>query len=93
MSPGLQVYVGVGWEWKNTVLQYDYLYNNGFDDNRFGRFSRNRVAMGPQLVAGIEYAYFQIPVSAFMELEYFIDTYANPGWQRFEGGVGVRYIF
>jgi hypothetical protein len=49
--------------------------------------------MGPQVIIGIEYAYFQIPISAFMELEYFMDVQADPGWQRFEGGVGLRYIF
>ena len=42
---------------------------------------------------GIEYAYFNIPISAFMELEYFTDIQADPGWSRFEGGVGLRYVF
>lgn len=93
ISPGLQLYLGGGWEWKNTNLQYDYLYNNGFDENNFGRFERHRLTMGPQLVLGIEYAYFQIPVAAFIELEYFTDIQADPGWQRFEGGIGLRYIF
>lgn len=93
VSPGLQLYLGGGWEWKNTKLQYDYLYNNGIDENEFGRFERGRLTMGPQLVIGIEYAYFQIPVSAFMELEHFTDIQADPGWQRFEGGIGLRYIF
>ena len=49
--------------------------------------------MGPHLVAGIEYAYFQLPISAFLEVEYFTDILADPGWKRFEGGVGLRYIF
>jgi hypothetical protein len=97
VSPGLQIYVGAGWEWKSTQLQYDYLYNNGDNDplepDPFGRFDRSRFTMGPQLVAGIEYAYFQLPISAFMELEYFTDIQADPGWQRFEGGIGLRYIF
>jgi hypothetical protein len=93
ISTGLQLYVGGGWEWKNTRLQYDYLYSDGFDENEFGRFHRNRLTMGPQLVLGIEYAYFQIPISAFMELEYFTDIQLDPGWQHFEGGIGLRYIF
>jgi hypothetical protein len=93
ISPGLEAYLGVGWEWKNTHLEYDYLYNNGIDENEFGRFKRNRLTMGPQFVAGIEYAYFQIPVSAFIELEYFTDIQADPGWHRFTGGIGLRYIF
>ena len=95
ISAGLQLYVGAGWEWKRTRLQYDYTYTTGdfrgLDE--FGRFERNRFTMGPQAVMGIEYAYFSIPISAFMELEYFSDVMADPGWYRLEGGVGLRYIF
>jgi hypothetical protein len=95
ISPGLQVYIGAGWEWRNTKLQYDYTYTGGTtsDPDEFGRFAKSRFTMGPQGVVGIEYAYFKIPVSAFMELEYFTDVQADPGWSRIEGGVGLRYIF
>jgi hypothetical protein len=93
ISPGLQLYFGVGWEWKSTRLQYNYLYNPGSAEAQAGTLDRARLTMGPQVVAGIEYAYFQIPISAFMELEYFTDVQADPGWHRFEGGVGLRYIF
>lgn len=97
ISDGLQGYAGLGWEWKRTHLQYDYQYSQGGNvpeaEDPFGSFERNRVTMGPQVVMGIEYAYFKIPISAFMEVEYFADVQADPGWQRFEGGVGLRYIF
>lgn len=94
ISPGLQFYLGIGWEWKNTKLQYDYIYKaSAGDPDKFGRFSRTRFTMGPQAVAGIEYSYFKIPISAFMELEYFSDVSADPGWNRVEGGAGLRYIF
>ena len=94
ISTGLQVYIGAGWEWKNTKLQYDYTYRgSATDPDKFGRFERTRFTMGPQAVIGIEYAYFKIPISAFMELEYFSDIMADPGWSRVEGGVGLRYIF
>jgi hypothetical protein len=95
ISAGLQLYIGAGWEWKRTSLQYDYTYTSGDfrQVDEFGRFERKRFTMGPQAVFGIEYAYFSIPVSAFMELEYFSDILADPGWYRLEGGVGLRYIF
>ena len=97
ISAGLQAYAGVGWEWKNTELRYDYEYNQDLTSPQlsepFGSFDRKRVTMGPQFVVGIEYAYFRIPVAAFMEVEYFTDIQADPGWQRFEGGVGLRYVF
>lgn len=94
ISPGLQVYIGAGWEWKSTKIQYDFTYmESAGDDKKFGRLERSRLTMGPQAVVGIEYAYFKIPISAFMELEYFTDVQADPGWSRVEGGVGLRYVF
>ncbi len=98
VSPGLQIYVGAGWEWKNSNIKYDYFYNqttpNGGElINEFRVTSRRRFTMGPQLVTGIEYSYFQLPISAFLEVEYFTDILADPGWKRFEGGLGLRYIF
>jgi hypothetical protein len=93
ITPGLQLYVGAGWAWKRATIQFDYLYDRGNNLNEFGRFQRSRSTMGPQIVLGIEYAYFKIPISAFMELEHFTDVQADPGWQRFQGGVGLRYIF
>lgn len=96
VARGLQGYAGAGWEWKRTRLRYEYQYNQVYGEaptDPFGAFDRTRVAMGPQVVLGIEYAYFTIPISAFMEVEYFSDIQADPGWKRFEGGVGLRYIF
>ena len=95
IAKGLQIYAGLGWEWKRTNLQYDYTYSLGqFNSvDEFGRFKRNRVTMGPQVAVGIEYAYFSLPISAFMELEYFTDIQADPGATRLQGGVGLRYVF
>jgi len=97
ISEGLQFYVGVGFELKRTALDYDYLYETdpllGDAENRPGRISESRFTMGPQAVIGIEYSYFQLPISAFMELEYFVDVFKDPGWSRMQGGVGLRYIF
>ncbi|HEX8041329.1 MAG TPA: hypothetical protein VF490_19415 [Chryseosolibacter sp.] len=95
VSEGLQGYAGLGWEWKRTTLRYDYVDSraNGSSEDPFGSFERTRVTMGPQFVLGIEYTYFRIPISAFMEVEYFSDVQADPGWRRFEGGVGLRYLF
>ncbi|HEY0652345.1 MAG TPA: hypothetical protein VGD65_04415 [Chryseosolibacter sp.] len=94
ISPGLQVYFGGGWQWKNSNIQYDYFYDlPSSNAGEVRSTQRQRFTMGPQAVAGIEYAYFQLPISAFMEVEFFTDFKADPGWQRFEGGVGLRYVF
>jgi len=95
LAPGLQLYVGVGWEFKNSKIQYDYTYSERGDENpdAFGRFDRVRTTMGPQAVAGIEFSHFSIPIAVFMEMECFADVMADPGWTRLEGGAGLRYIF
>lgn len=97
LTEGLRFYLGGGWEWRRSDLEYTYQYaqdplNEGTNDP-FGSLNRLLLTMGPQVSLGIEYAYFKIPVAAFMEGEYFTDVQADPGWSRFQGGVGLRYIF
>jgi hypothetical protein len=98
LSPGLMFYVGAGWQVKSTKLQYSFTYDTSPSvgsgvRNEIDRLDRSRFTQGPQVVMGIEYSYFQMPISAFMEVEYFQDVVADPGWRKFEGGVGLRYIF
>lgn len=96
ITPGLRFYVGFGPEVKMTKLTYQYFYENetsGSGFNSLGEFSRSRNTFGPQATMGIEYSYFQIPISAFMEMEFFNDISLDPGQRRFEGGAGLRYIF
>jgi hypothetical protein len=93
ISKGLQFYLGAGWQWRSTTLSYDYLYEDGPFENRFGKFSENRFTYGPVVVAGLEYSYFSLPISAFIEVEWFTDVLLDPGYQRFQGGVGLRYVF
>lgn len=98
ISEGLQFYAGLGWEWRSTKLTYDYLFKeediNGNEvESKFGTFTRNRFTYGPTVIMGFEYSYFTLPISAFIEVEWFTDTLIDPGYQRFQGGVGLRYIF
>ena len=96
ITPGLRLYFGLGPELKLTELEYQYFYNSdpsGSGLNSLGQFTRKRQTFGPQVTVGIEYSYFQIPISAFMELELFNDISLDPGRRRFEGGAGLRYIF
>lgn len=93
LSKGLQLYAGLGWQWRNTKLTYDYLYEDGAFDSRFGKFSETRFTYGPVAVLGFEYSYFSLPISAFIEIEWFTDVLLDPGYQRFQGGVGMRYVF
>jgi hypothetical protein len=97
ISRGLQFYAGVGWQWRITTLRYDYNIsddsNISGNDGKFGKFTENRFTYGPVLLTGFEYSYFSLPLSAFIEVEWFTDTLLDPGYQRFQGGVGLRYVF
>jgi hypothetical protein len=96
ISKGLQVYTGLGWQWRNANIQYEYLYTDtspGGSGSVLGTFTENRFTYGPVVVLGFEYAYFSIPISAFIEVEWFSDVGLDPGYSRFQGGVGLRYVF
>ncbi len=93
ISKGLQLYAGLGMQWRNVSIQYDYIRDIDRTESRFGRFYQNRFTYGLVTLVGFEYSYFTLPVSAFIEVEMFTDAFADPGYQRFQGGVGLRYIF
>ncbi len=96
ISKGLQLYAGLGWQWRSTTLTYDYNFNDrslNQDDGKFGKFTVDRFTYGPVFLVGFEYSYFSLPVSAFIEVELFTDALIDPGYQRFQGGVGLRYVF
>ncbi len=93
ISKGLQLYAGLGWQWRATSITYDYLYEDGFFDNKFGKFTERRFTYGPVVILGFEYSYFSLPISAFIEIEGYTDALIDPGYKRFQGGVGLRYVF
>jgi len=96
ISKGLQLYAGAGWQWRNTVLEFDYTFNDfsgNQDDGKFGKFTETRFTYGPVFLVGFEYSYFSLPLSAFIEVELYTDALIDPGYQRFQGGVGLRYVF
>lgn len=95
VSPGLQLYAGVGWEIRNLKIEYDYYADDGLTPPIRTNFkeTQNRLTQGAQAVFGIEYSYFKIPVSAFMEMEYYYDLVKDPGYRKVQGGAGLRYVF
>lgn len=90
---GLQWYIGAGWQWRSLKIDYEYFLEISTQENEIGKFNVNRFTMGPTGVLGLEYAYFDLPISAFMEVEVFKDVLKDPEWLRFQGGVGLRYVF
>lgn len=93
LAKGLQLYAGLGWEIRQSKIQYDYLFDTGINQNEFGRYTNKRFTQGAQVIAGVEYSYFQLPLSAFMEIEYYVDLIQQPGWSQSQGGIGLRYVF
>jgi hypothetical protein len=95
ISKGLQLYAGLGWQWRSTSLEFDYLFSQGdfITENQFGKFRESRFTYGPVVVLGFEYSYFSLPMSAFIEIEWYTDALLDPGYKRFQGGVGLRYVF
>lgn len=95
ISKGLQLYAGLGWQWRNTKLQYDYNFNDQLlqGEGKFGKFTEPRFTYGPVVLVGFEYSYFSLPISAFIEIELYTDALIDPGYHRFQGGVGLRYVF
>ncbi len=96
ISKGLQLYAGLGWQWRNTTVEYDYNFDDrskNFDEGKFGKLRETRFTYGPVVVLGFEYSYFSLPLSAFIEVELFTDALIDPGYHRFQGGVGLRYVY
>lgn len=93
LTKGLQLYAGLGFQYRMLDIDYEYLLEINFTDNEIGKINVTDETMGPTAVVGFEYAYFDLPISAFLELEGYYDIASNPGWLRFQGGVGLRYVF
>ncbi len=95
ISKGLHLYAGAGWQWRSANIKYDYLYSDtsGSGVSYIGSLTENRFTYGPVVLLGFEYANFSIPVSAFIVIEWFSDVALDPGYSRFQGGVGLRYVF
>jgi hypothetical protein len=95
VSAGLQFYVGVGVEFRSLGIEYQFFESdeNVSNQNQLGKITRSRYTHGIQGTIGIEYSYFSLPISAFMELDMYTDVLRDPGWRKVQGGVGLRYVF
>jgi len=94
---GLNLFMGIGSQWRNTIIRYNYIYDGidskGNQQTKVGSTDQSRFTYGLCVVSGLEYSAFSLPISAFLEVEYFTDGLVDTGYQRFQGGVGLRYNF
>jgi hypothetical protein len=94
ISNGLIFYVGAGVQLRSLEIEYNYFPSLGTTDpENIETTQRSRFTQGIEALIGIEYSYFTLPVSAFMEIGMFTDLSKDPGWKKIQGGVGLRYIF
>jgi len=92
---GLDIYFGIGWEIQFVDVRYDYLIveNSPPNNAKNGKdpITMSFQPMGPIGTFGLEYAYFSLPITVFLEGSLFYDTQVS--WRRFQGGIGIRYVF
>lgn len=90
---GLDYYVSIGWQFRYVDILYGYNEEISQTETLFGSFNKQLDYNGPEVGFGLEFAYFEIPVSAFMEINWMYNIVHNPGFLKFQGGIGMRYVF
>lgn len=86
---GLEWYYGFGAQAIFTGVDYQYRRNTG----EIRRDNYTDLAIGPDGILGIEYNIPEVPLSAFLDVNLFMELVNNPFRFRFMGGLGVRYNF
>ncbi len=82
ISPGLQFYLGLGWEWKSTKIQYDYTYMESMGgEKKFGRINTVTTNDGATGRCGYRIRLFQNPDFCFYGIRI---LYRYPGGSRLE---------
>jgi len=90
---GLDVYLSLGWQLRYLDITYGYNDDISLTDKVFGTEDKKIDYNGPEAGLGIEYSYFNLPMSAFMEVNLFYDVVNPPTFVKFQFGIGLRYVF
>lgn len=90
---GLDIYAGIGWQMRFAEILYGYNKDIGSGINEFGSTTKQFDYAGPEFHLGLEYAYFDLPISAFLEGNVFYDLTFEPTFIKLQFGIGVRYVF
>ncbi|MCB0494862.1 MAG: hypothetical protein KDC79_01885 [Cyclobacteriaceae bacterium] len=90
---GLDIYAGFGWQLRYAQVLYGYNHELNPQVTEFGTTTVQYDYMGPEFHIGLEYAYFDLPISAFIETNVFYDVIQSPQFVKFQGGIGLRFVF
>jgi len=90
----LDYYVSVGWQFRYLQILYGFNQTISVTEEKYGSFTKTLDYNGPEAGIGIEYSYFDLPLSAFVEAIWMYDmTHPEPMEINFQAGIGLRYIF
>jgi len=90
---GMDYYVSLGWQLRYVDILYGYDDEITVTQTVFGSFTKQLDYHGPEVGVGLEYAYFDMPISAFLEVTWMYDIVNQPNFIIFQGGIGLRYVF
>jgi hypothetical protein len=90
---GLDYYVSLGWQFRYVDILYGFDQEVSNTESVFGSFTKQLDYYGPEVGLGIEYSYFNLPMSAFMEGIWMYDIVNEPAFIKFQLGIGIRYVF
>lgn len=94
ISDKLDYYISLGWQWRYVRIEYGYNETQNVTETQYFTSTETLDYNGPEAGLGFEYSYFDLPLSAFVEATVMYDmTYNDPAYFRFQGGIGIRYIF
>lgn len=91
---GLGWYYGIGAQLSFQTITYEYRYKfKGGDWIYDNNDTFVDLDLGADGVAGLEYTFSDVPISAFLDLTMSMEIYDNPFIFWFQGGIGARYNF
>lgn len=85
-------YFGVGAQLRTAQVDYAFT-DSSINPNAVFRETRTNIDFGPEVFGGAEYYFDELPMSVFAEIGLFMELLDRFGHLRFQGGIGVRYIF
>lgn len=86
-------YGGAGVQFRSNRVSYLYTVQTVNTGAIPKQEERTNVDFGPEVFAGLEYYFDDLPLSVFAEGGIFLELLDRVGHLKAQGGIGVRYIF
>ncbi len=87
-------YGGAGAQLRTATITYAFANGLAISPNAvILEETRSNVDFGPEVFAGAEYYFDDLPLNVFVEVGMFLELLDRVGHIKAQGGIGVRYIF